>query len=749
MSVFGHIAEGIIQRPQLAAAALVVALLLSFVGMTFVGMETGMKTYVREDTERYNLLSHYTATYQSASLLVLVEADNILDPAVIDFIDGLETEIQKERYITGTSSIAGLIRGANGGLLPTSPGELRIALDRIPPEVRSRYVPSNTMTIFAATLEPGVSQESTFALVHTIDARIQSREKPAGVTVTLTGEAPFSEQMSTAMGTSMSTLIMAAMVLMVIAVGVFFGHVRYRLLSVGIVASGLIFTFGIIGWSGMKISMAVIAAFPVLIGIGIDYAIQFHARFDEEARKSSVAGAVRTTMTKAGPSVLYAMLATAMGFLALWISPLPMIAGFGIVCVIGIASCYLAALFIVPTFGVLFQYSPLRPSSAPGSEKSMIDRYDEGIGRVVGWVAHNPVPVLLVLSLAAFVGFQMDTFIPINTDEKTFVPPDMPAKVQLDKVSRMMESMSGMPVLVRGDRVVSVDGIRWMDTFQRYEEEHNSKIIGSASLATWVRQYNGGALPETDGGLEQALERIPADTRNRYMNGHSEAIMEFYYVSMTNQAGMSQVDLLRRDLEYLPPPPGVTAEVTGMAEMFTNLIRDISAGKTLMTVIAFVFIFAFLYIVYRKAGKALTPLVPIVLIVGWNGLIMYMFGIDYTPLTATLGSMSIGVASEYTILIMERAYEERANGLAPLPAIRYAVQRIGTAITVSGLTTVFGFAALMLSDFGMISNFGAVTVISVGFALIGAIIAMPAILILLGVSGGPDAAGGAGKAPSA
>jgi len=152
-----------------------------------------------------------------------------------------------------------------------------------------------------------------------------------------------------------------------------------------------------------------------------------------------------------------------------------------------------------------------------------------------------------------------------------------------------------------------------------------------------------------------------------------------------------------------------------------------------MTVLAFGLIFGFLLLVYRKVGRAITPLVPIVMIVGWNGLIMYMFGIDYTPLTATLGSMSIGVASEYTILIMERAYEERANGLALLPAIRYAVQRIGTAITVSGLTTVFGFAALMLSDFGMISNFGAVTVISVGFALIGAIVAMPAILVLVGM----------------
>jgi predicted RND superfamily exporter protein len=282
--------------------------------------------------------------------------------------------------------------------------------------------------------------------------------------------------------------------------------------------------------------------------------------------------------------------------------------------------------------------------------------------------------------------------------------------------------------------VVSVDGLHWMDEFQRYEAEHNSKITGSVSLATLVMAYNGGQLPENDRQLRDVLERIPADIRNRYMNGYSEAVMEFYYVSMTNQVGMSQVDLLRRDLAYLPPPPGVTAQVTGMSEMFTNLIREISDGKTLMTVLAFVLIFAFLALVHWKVGKALTPLIPIVMIVGWNGMIMYLFGIDYTPLTAVLGSMSIGVASEYTILIMERAYEERANGLALLPAIQYAVQRIGTAITVSGLTTIFGFAALMLSEFGMISNFGAVTVISVGFALIGAIIAMPAILILLGVS---------------
>jgi predicted RND superfamily exporter protein len=126
--------------------------------------------------------------------------------------------------------------------------------------------------------------------------------------------------------------------------------------------------------------------------------------------------------------------------------------------------------------------------------------------------------------------------------------------------------------------------------------------------------------------------------------------------------------------------------------------------------------------------------------VGWNGLIMYLLAIDYTPLTATLGSMSVGVASEYTILIMERCYEERENGMALLSAIRHSIQQIGTAITVSGMTTVFGFAALMISTFGIISNFGTVTVISVFFALAGAIIVMPAILMLVGVMDEKDRA---------
>jgi predicted RND superfamily exporter protein len=121
-----------------------------------------------------------------------------------------------------------------------------------------------------------------------------------------------------------------------------------------------------------------------------------------------------------------------------------------------------------------------------------------------------------------------------------------------------------------------------------------------------------------------------------------------------------------------------------------------------------------------------------VIIIGWNAVAMYTLGISYNPLTATLGSMTIGVAAEYTILVMERYAEEQERLHDHLAAIQESVNKIGTAITVSGLATFFGFSALCLASFPIISNFGITTLIAVGFSLMGAIFIMPAILSLVG-----------------
>jgi hydrophobe/amphiphile efflux-3 (HAE3) family protein len=733
-SPFETLSFAIRSHPKLIAVIFLVLIAIAVYGTTLITMETGSETYLDKDTQRGMLLDRYTKGFQSDSVMILIEADNVLDPVVLAYIDRLQDDLIRERYVAGASGIADMVKSQNAGVLPKNKAEIQRIKEQIPPEIIMRYVPSNMMAISVVTLEPGLENSQQFALIDALNKRVSLSDCPAGVSVVVTGNPAFSKEMSAEMGKSMGTLILAAMVLMVLAVGLLFGHVRYRLLAVFVVGTGLILTFGIIGLAGMPITMVTIGAFPVMIGIGIDYAIQFHSRFDEEARKSPLPEAVKTTITKAGPSVLYAMIATAMGFLALSISPLPMIRSFGLVCVIGLACCYLASIVIVPTVGILTAYRPVveKNQKQKNERKSNVERFNGLVGSVVEKVAKNPVPVLIICILLAFIGFQMDNEIIVNTDEKTFVPAGMPAKVNLDKVKRTIGETSTTPVLVRGDNVLSVDSVRWMHEFQQYEETHNSKITGSRSIVTYLIQYNGGVLPGTNSEIDGVLNRIPEGIRSRYVSGTTEVVIEFSTVDMPNDVAMSMMDQMQKDLEWKSPPPGISASFTGMGEMFTNLIREIRAGKTQMTVLGFAMILVFLYCVYRKFAKAATPLVPIVLIVGWNGLIMYLLAIDYTPLTATLGSMSVGVASEYTILIMERCYEERQNGMALLPAIRHSIQQIGTAIMVSGMTTVFGFAALMISTFGIISNFGTVTVISVFFALAGAIIVMPAILVLVG-----------------
>ena len=748
---FQRLAYAVTTHPRIVAGVAVLVFAIALFGVTLVTMETGDDTYIDKTTPRGALLSHYSDAYGSDAIMIIVESDDIMQVECLHYIERLQADVANQQYVERVSGIVDLLKQGNGGTLPGSSAEINQIVGQAPPEVVDRYIPSKMMTISVVSLQPGISSDRQEQALNNIRSIVSLSNPPPGVTVILSGSPAFSQEMQQEMGSSMGILILAAMVLMVVAVMTLFNHVRYTLLPVIVVATGLILTFGFMGLAGIPISMVVIGAFPVLIGIGIDYAIQIHSRLDEEVRKSSLSDAITTTITKTGPSVLIAMLATSMGFIAMVFGPIPMVGDFGITCTIGVISCYLAALIIVPVFGILIRYCPREPKGKindvaacelgwkgcdttpvhqEGSRGSFIEKYDAFLGAVALKIAKNPVPILMLVFMVAIVGFNLDNDVPISADEKTFVPSEMPALQNMNKVTRAMGSTSTIPVIVTGEAVLNPDTLTWIRDFGEYEIEHNDKITGVTSIATLLAQYNNGNLPTTEGEVQQVLDRIPAVTKDRYLNGKIETVLEFSTVDMEISQARSLVQLIERDVAWNSPPPGVTARVTGQIEMFAALMDDISDSKLIMTVLGFAFILAFLLVVYRRV-HAVSPLLPIVAIVGWNGAIMYLLGLDYTPLTAVLGSMTIGVASEYTVLIMERVDEELARGLDLFSAIQTSVQKIGAAITVSGLTTVFGFSALILSEFNIISNFGITTVITVGFSLLGAILIMPAVISLM------------------
>jgi hydrophobe/amphiphile efflux-3 (HAE3) family protein len=745
--IFEGIANTIIKKPKLVAGLVIALFCIGLFGITMLSMQTGWETYMNKDSPAGALQTKYDEDYKADSIILIIEAGDPLSHEVLTYIDNLETNIGQQQNIKSAVSVVDLLKSANGGTIPKSRAETDRIVSSLPENIRKQVVPSNVLTLVQINIASGLSDKVQKSVLANVASIISNSNAPPGVKVELSGSPAFSQQMSAGLTSNMGILIGGAMILMIITMGILFAYVRYRFMPVLLVALGLVTSLGLMGLSGIQLNMAVIGAFPVLIGLGIDYAIQFHARFDEEARKGSIENAVFMTVTRTGPAVMYAMLATCMGFLAMFISTVPMIRSFGLVAIIGIFTCYWISCIGMPTLALLLNYQPKPQKSeqcyAVGTDacdsiirsgkngKKSSFSYGQFLTNTSVKIAKNPIPILLIAACIAFIGFQIDPTIPVESNENSFVPSDMPAKINIDKVTRVMGATDTADFFIEGSRVTDLDTLIWMQEFQRYELSHHAELTASNSIVTYVLQYNNGVMPETQAGLDAVLEKIPEVTKKSFISGSMSGVIKFN----TIQLEMSQKDSLKqqiiKDIAFLEPPIGITVKPIGNFETMTTLLGSMAKSKETMTYLGFIFVFIFLVVVYRHI-HAVSPIIPIIFIVGWNAVMMNIIGLTYNPLTATLGSMTIGVAAEYTILVMERYAEEEERLHDPIAAIQESIQKIGTAITVSGLATFIGFSALCLATFPIMSNFGISTLIAVGFSLIGAIFIMPAVLSLMG-----------------
>ena len=127
--------------------------------------------------------------------------------------------------------------------------------------------------------------------------------------------------------------------------------------------------------------------------------------------------------------------------------------------------------------------------------------------------------------------------------------------------------------------------------------------------------------------------------------------------------------------------------------------------------------------------RALVPLIPIVFATGWAALGLAIVGLPLNPMSATLGALVIAIATEFSVLLAARYEEERGPGVAYGEALRRAYSRTGMAVLASGITAIAGFAVLTATDIRMLRDFGLVTVLDLGVALLGVLLVLPAALV--------------------
>ena len=140
-------------------------------------------------------------------------------------------------------------------------------------------------------------------------------------------------------------LLLLAVALVMAATLVLVFTERPRLLPLALAGLATALTFGGLALVGAPLTMASIAVLPVLVGLSVDYAIQFQARVGEtEPVPGDPAARIARAAAQGAPTIATAAAASAAAILVLLLSPVPMVQGFSVLLVVGLGLALLCTL---------------------------------------------------------------------------------------------------------------------------------------------------------------------------------------------------------------------------------------------------------------------------------------------------------------------------------------------------------------------------------------------------------------------
>ena len=163
----------------------------------------------------------------------------------------------------------------------------------------------------------------------------------------------------------------------------------------------------------------------------------------------------------------------------------------------------------------------------------------------------------------------------------------------------------------------------------------------------------------------------------------------------------------------------------------TKIADDLKISEAISIPLTFIFL---VFVFGSLVASAMPLLVGVSAILG-SLLIMYLLtlftGVSVFALNLITG-LGLGLGIDYSLLIVNRFREELHAGKSVEDAVRKTVSTAGKTVFYSGLTIVITLASLMLFPLMFLKSFGYAGVTVVIMAVLGSLVALPALLAILG-----------------
>jgi hydrophobe/amphiphile efflux-3 (HAE3) family protein len=634
------------------------------------------------------------------------------------------------------------------------------------PKQRFAYLfPSREAALVSVRMKAGLSEQArvrTIGLIRQAVAMPQWRLQH-GESYLVTGEPVIVSDLTNAITNSIELLLIAVALVMAGSLAlIFLGRPRLLPLALALLAAAL--TFGALSAVGASLTMASIAVLPVLVGLAVDYSIQFQSRVGETAEQGLPAdGGVGTTRAMnvaraaaaGGPTIVTAGAASAAAMLVLALSPVPMVRGFGVLLVVGVALALLSALSV----GAAVLALPGRPARArpswrmPGASqlaaawrgaRELLS--DNPLTRalikaaLVGSV-RRPERVLCVGLALAALGWGLDTQTNVETDITKLVPQNLSSLEALGTLERTTGVGGEIDLMISGKNLLAPATIEWMSSYQSavlrrfgYSSTRgcgHAQLCPAFSLPDLFAGETASSHSFSQARVDALLGVIPPYFAQDVIAPDRHVATLAFGIRLMSLG--EQQRLIERMRSSLHPPAGISATLVGLPVLAAASGSQVAdPWRRLETLLAGLIAVALVLLVAFRGDRrrALTPLVPIVLATGWSALILFAVRVPLNPMSVTLGALVIAVSTEFSVLLSERHRQERLAGFDTVQALQRSYRRTGAAVAASGVTAIAGFGVLALSEITMLRDFGLVTLIDLSVSLVGVLVALPAALVI-------------------
>jgi len=776
-----------------ALVGLILTLVLGF-GITRLEFATGQDSYLNKDDEVYIENVAYQDLFGGQAMLGLITMDDghtidelfdadgitqfrslhddlMADDAYVSVITPLtvleytDTLVQGDtpggdptRGIAGTITLRALAEAEPGSDEATARQEDSVrTLERageIPPDERTIHNPDwidfllfdNTGAIRRSQLTflndpshasivvrlPGnLSIDDEGVLAVAAMERMNELSFP-NATVTATGAPILLDDINHYLRGGMLMLGGIAVAIMTLILLVLF-DVRWRLLPLAVILVGVVWAFGLAGYLGIPLTIVTIAGLPVMLGVGIDYAIQLHARVEEEVILDRSDHPMQETARNLGPALLVVTFDAIFAFLALRFAQVPMLRDFGLLLAVGIAVICLNSI-VMPLAAL-----GIREYRSPTTGR---DFRQGALGRLTVWLGSLPqawaIP-LAVASVAIFIGgIAVEDDLQLQTDPIEWVDQSSQTVQDIHTIEDEVGTSGELGVFVETDDLYTNENLQWMHDFRIEQFDEFGPQSGAPrqlltansieQVLSDITYLDGfGSIAPTGAEAELGWAVAPADIQASLVVPDGTAGNIVFRVS---PGSIEDLAVIVNDVrDNIAPPEGTRATPSGLAVVGVGLLENLEANRVLLTYLAMLFVFLFLAARLRSVIRALLSLVPVAIAVGAASLVAWIAGFNLSPMTAVGGPLVIATCTEFTSLILLRFVEERARGIEPQEAVDVVAGRTGRAFIVSGLTAIAGIAVLSFSTLPLLRDFGRVVAMNVTVALLSALVVLPPLLV--------------------